>query len=314
MAMRRTIYALLRNRQRAMTYVGTQYSNHQHHGHEHHYHPHHHPVGFATTSITPSSQFGCRNHYSTHAMASRSEHPIELHEDEAPATSSPTISHQETRKLLKLMKVDDFKKVLLSTGNHCMPVEEVLKLCKQTGAATTDAEAEEVTKNLDEAGVVLIFRNRVFLQPERVAELLSKTMPSHLAPENDPRIEELDALQREKDEIEKIAHRQVKRMLWGAFGAFSFQSAVFFRLTFWDLSWDVMEPITFFVTSSSLLAGFFFFVITHRDPSYHDLMNTLLMNKQQKLMKKRRFNAERFKELQVQCCIPTLEHQPHAKH
>ncbi|KAH7365113.1 hypothetical protein KP509_18G009600 [Ceratopteris richardii] len=134
-------------------------------------------------------------------------------------------------------------------------------------------------------------------------------MPFHLASENDPRLDELAQLQREKEEIDRIARRQVKNMLWGALGAFTLQSAVFFRLTFWDLSWDVMEPITFFVTSSSLLAGFFFFVLTHRDPSYRDLMDTLVRNKQQKLMQKKQFNEERLKELQMQCCIPSYASQ-----
>lgn len=313
MAMRRTLGGLLRNTKRAMVYTGAQHHIHDRDYHHKQYYDQH-PVLLLTKRPNMSSpQWNGLLKFSTHA-APASEDPIDIHEDEAPGAPALALSNQEARKLLKLVKVDDFKKLLLSTGKHCMPVEEVLKLCKQTGAATTDVEAEEVTKNLDEAGVILIFRNRVFLEPDKVAELLSKTMPFHLAPENDPRSEELAQLQREKDEIDRIAQRQVRNMLWGAFGAFTIQSVVFFRLTFWDLSWDVMEPITFFVTSSSLLAGFFFFVLTHRDPSYHDLMNTLLSNKQQKLMKKRNFNVERFKELQTQCCMPSSENQPHAMH
>lgn len=198
-----------------------------------------------------------------------------------------------------------------------MPLEEVLKLCKQTGTATSDAEAEEVVKTLDEAGFILIFRKKVFLEPEKVAEALSRAMPLPLALEDDPRNREYARLQKEKDEIDQIAHKQVRNMLWGAFCALSAQSMLFFRLTFWELSWDVMEPIAFFVTSGSLLAGFCFFVITKRDPSYHDFMDTLFSSKQRKLIKKRNFDIERFKELQVMCCLPSSQKssiQPHIGH
>ncbi|KAI5057488.1 hypothetical protein GOP47_0027503 [Adiantum capillus-veneris] len=220
-------------------------------------------------------------------------------EDSPRCVPSQDLSTNEARKLLKLMKVEDFKKHMHSTGKHCMPLEEVVDLCKQTGTANNDAEAGDVLKSLDEAGAILIFRRKVFLEPEKVAEALSRAMPLPLGQENDPRNQELARLQKEKEEIDTIAHKQVRNMLWGAFGVLSAQSAIFFRLTFWELSWDVMEPITFFVTSSSLLAGFFFFVITKRDPSYHDFMDTLFSSKQRKLMKKRNFDVERFKELQV---------------
>ncbi|MCO5601432.1 hypothetical protein L7F22_055553 [Adiantum nelumboides] len=319
MALRRSAAGLFRNANRAMVYMGTQ---HHYWPYELDYHLHAHSYSRDGSqghhfffSMFPGPHLGLA-HLSTQAAPS-SEDPMELYNEKGPAVAAaaaPALSHAETRKLLKLVKVDDFKKLLLGTGNHCMPVDEVLKLCKKAGAATTDAEAEEVTRNLDEAGVILLFRNRVFLEPDKVAELLAKTMPFHLASEDDPRVEELAQLQKEKEEIDRLAHRQVRNMLWGALGAFTLQSVVFFRLTFWDLSWDVMEPITFFVTSSSLLAGFFFFVLTHRDPSYQDLMKTLLSNKQEKLMKKRHFNVERLKELQVQCCVPSHENQMHARH
>lgn len=301
MAMRRVLGGLLRNtQQRAM--VGAS----AHHHHEHY-------KCTAAKLIRPGPQWSRFCSTDAHAVSTYEE-PIKTPAMVKDGGTLGALSNQEARKLLKLIKVDDFKKHLLSTGNHCMPLEEVLKLCKQTGTATTDAEAENVAKSLDEAGVILIFRKKVFLEPEKVAEILSRAMPLPLAEEDDPRNREFAWLQKEKDEIDRIAHRQVRNMLWGALGVFSVQSVLFFRLTFWDLSWDVMEPITFFVTSSSLLAGFFFFVITRRDPSYHDLMHTILSSKQRKLIKKRNFNLERFKELQVQCCLPSQHNRQNVSH
>ncbi|KAH7427407.1 hypothetical protein KP509_10G043400 [Ceratopteris richardii] len=212
--------------------------------------------------------------------------------------SSRSLSVDEARKLLKLVKLEDFKKRMHSIRKHCMPLMEVMQLCKQMGTAINDAEAEEIVKSLDEAGIVLVFRGNVFLQPRKVAEALSQAMPFPLTLSDSAMKEEFVKLQREKEEIDRVAHKQVRHFLWAAFAALVAQSAIFFRLTFWELSWDVMEPIAIFATSTGLLAGFFFFVITKRDPSYFGFMDTLFSSKQRKLMKQRNFDLEMFRELE----------------
>ncbi|KAI5082782.1 hypothetical protein GOP47_0002525 [Adiantum capillus-veneris] len=277
MALRRSVAGLLRNANRAMVYVGTQHPHPHHEQHLHHHHHHHYSAyGSQGLHVFLATLPGPPLGLTNFSTeaAPSSEDPLDFHNEEGPPAAASAAPALSNAETRKLLKL--IKVRLLQ-----MP---------------------------------RLKRHRAFLEPDKVAELLAKTMPFHLASENDPRIEELAQLQKEKEEIDRTAQKQVRKMLWGALGGFTLQSAIFFRLTFWDLSWDVMEPITFFVTSSSLLAGFFFFVLTHRDPSYHDLMNTLLSNKQQKLMKKKHFNVERFKQLQVQCCVPNHENQVHARH
>ncbi|KAF3488868.1 hypothetical protein F2Q69_00057962 [Brassica cretica] len=46
------------------------------------------------------------------------------------------------------------------------------------------------------------------------------------------------------------------------------QTALFMRLTFWELTWDVMEPICFYVTSIYFMAGYFFSCRTSKEPSF----------------------------------------------
>lgn len=257
------------------------------------------PHATSCTSPAPTEPFVLSTYQQASVDATKKTHPFSLE------VSQQELSSLETHKLIKLIKVEDFKKHLFNNGKHCMALEEVLELCKRTGTATTDAEAEEIAKALDDAGFFLIFRKRVFLEPKTVGDVLSRVMPLPLAVKEDPRNREYAKLLKEKDEIDQIARKQVRSMLWGALGALSAQSMLFFRLTFWDLSWDVMEPICFFVTSSSLLAGFFFFVITKRDPSYHDCMDALFSSKQRKLIKKKNFDLKRFQELQIMCCFPS---------
>ncbi len=40
-------------------------------------------------------------------------------------------------------------------------------------------------------------------------------------------------------------------LLWGGLAGVMGVWAVCFRLTFWELSWDVMEPITYFIGSGT---------------------------------------------------------------
>lgn len=135
-------------------------------------------------------------------------------------------------------------------------------------------------------------------------DLVKLAMPIALTPEDDPMREELRILQEKKEQIDVQAHKQVRRILWGGLGISILQLALFFRLTFWEFSWDVMEPIAFFTTTTGLILGYGYFLMTSRDPSYQDLMKRLFLSRQRKLFLKRNFDVHRFKELQKRCRVP----------
>ena len=46
-------------------------------------------------------------------------------------------------------------------------------------------------------------------------------------------------------------HRRSNMVLWGGLAGVMAVWGVCFRLTFWELSWDVMEPITYFIGSGT---------------------------------------------------------------
>lgn len=214
------------------------------------------------------------------------------------------IALDEVKRILRLANVEALKKKLESDGKNFITQTELLNMCRSMGVAQSDEEAADFAKALDAAGVILIFRNKVYLHPEKVAELVMNAVPLALAPEDDHRRQELERLWKEKEEIDRIAHRHVRIVLWTGLCCLSMQTALFFRLTFWELSWDVMEPIAFFVTTGGLLIGYMYFLMTSRDPSYQDVMTRLFLSKQRKLYKTRKFDVDRFLELQKQCNCP----------
>lgn len=209
---------------------------------------------------------------------------------------------------MRLVNVDALKRRLGMEGEEVMGYSKLLEACEEVGVASSKEEAEAFARVLDEAGVVLLFRDQVYLHPDKVADLVRRAVPLALPSENDPRHEELNQLQKKKEEIDMLAHKQVRRILWSGLGFFVVQVGLFFRLTFWEFSWDVMEPIAFFTTTAGILVGYAYFLFTSKDPTYQDLMKRLFLSRQRKLLQKKNFNMERLMELQRRCKSPLDHH------
>ncbi|KAK9726813.1 hypothetical protein RND81_05G238700 [Saponaria officinalis] len=227
--------------------------------------------------------------------------PANSDEKKAPEEA---MSLGEVKKLMRLVNVESLKAKLVDEGKEVIGYGELLKACESAGVARSVDEAVEFAKVLDESGVVLLFRDKVYLHPDKVVELVTSSVPLALTSEDDPRREELKRLQERKEEIDRQAHRQVRIILWSGLGVAIMQVGLFFRLTFWEFSWDVMEPIAFFTTASGLVIGYGYFMITSKDPTYQDLMKTLFLSRQRKLFKKYNFDLNRFKELRDKCKCP----------
>lgn len=122
-------------------------------------------------------------------------------------------------------------------------------------------------------------------------------IPASVAPASSAQIIELKEMEKKKAEIDAKAEAHVRRELWCGLGFLVIQTAGFMRLTFWELNWDVMEPICFYVTSLYFMAGYAFFMRTSRDPSFEGFFESRFSAKQKRLMKARNFDINRFKEL-----------------
>ena len=67
------------------------------------------------------------------------------------------------------------------------------------------------------------------------------------------------------------ARAAAKRLAWGALAAMGLQLGFLARLTWWDFSWDIMEPVTYFVTYGTQMAMCGYFVITQREYDFETL-------------------------------------------
>ncbi|KAK9129006.1 hypothetical protein Syun_017803 [Stephania yunnanensis] len=210
----------------------------------------------------------------------------------------------EAKRLLRLVNVEALKRKLFMEGKEMIGYSDLIKACQAVGVSRSVEEAAAFAKVLDEAGVVLLFRDKVYLHPHKLVDSVRKAVPLALSPEDDPRRDELKMLQKKKEEIDMLAHKHVRRILGAGLGFSLVQIGLFFRLTFWDFSWDVMEPVAFFATSAGLVIGYGYFLFTSKDPSYQDLRKRLFLSRQQKLCKRMDFDLNRYIELQKQCKSP----------
>ncbi|KAL4572306.1 hypothetical protein LXL04_019078 [Taraxacum kok-saghyz] len=215
-------------------------------------------------------------------------------------------SIEEANKLMGSVDVEALKTKLGTGGKEVVPYSELLQACESLGLAKSAEEAKQLAKVFDDTGVIFIFRDQAYLHPHKVIDMVRKAVPLALLPENDPSKEELKTLQAKQVEIDVLANKQVRRILWGGLGLSVAHTSLFFRLTFWEFSWDVMEPITFFCGSSGLIVGYAYFLVTSRDPTYQDFMKRLFVSRQRKLIKKHNFDVQRFMELQNKCKSPSF--------
>jgi hypothetical protein len=51
----------------------------------------------------------------------------------------------------------------------------------------------------------------------------------------------------------------------------SVQFGVLARLTWWEYSWDIMEPVTYFVTYGTGIAAYAYFVLTKQEYLFNDV-------------------------------------------
>ncbi|KAM7521948.1 hypothetical protein LguiA_011850 [Lonicera macranthoides] len=214
------------------------------------------------------------------------------------------MSYAEAKRLMRLVNVEDLKMKLGMQGKEVIGYKELLDACESMGVAKSVDEAVAFARVLDEAGVLLLFRDKVYLHPDKVVDLLRRAVPLALAPDDDPQRDELKNLQQKMEEIDKLAHKQVRRILYTWLGLSVMQVGLFFRLTFWEFSWDVMEPIAFFTTATGLVVSYAYFLFTSRDPSYQDLMKRLFLSRRRKLIKRYNFDINRLIELQNKCKSP----------
>ena len=121
------------------------------------------------------------------------------------------------------------------------------------GFDTADAR-EAALKAFRDAGVVTTFEDLVYLDPKRVTADVLRVLPAAPArvfgmsgAEMDAMRAEAEALATQVEEATRRAKRRSQVIVGSGLLMLCTQFALFLRLTYVEFSWDVMEPISYFV-------------------------------------------------------------------
>ncbi|KAG7567462.1 Calcium uniporter protein C-terminal [Arabidopsis thaliana x Arabidopsis arenosa] len=225
----------------------------------------------------------------------------------APPETETSLTVADTKKLLRAAQIEIVKSKLRETGRSWMTYSEFVSVC---GEASSDPDlGSKIAKMLDDSANVIVLGDSVCIRPDQVTKSIEGLLPlPKIHNPNDPRRIELKELEAEKAVIDVKAHSLVRKELWAGLGYLILQTAGFMRLTFWELSWDVMEPICFYVTSVYFMAGYAFFLRTSKEPSFEGFYQSRFEAKQRKLMNDYEFDHERYDELKKLFCSKPSAH------
>ncbi|XP_061766478.1 calcium uniporter protein, mitochondrial isoform X2 [Nerophis ophidion] len=115
------------------------------------------------------------------------------------------------------------------------------------------------------------------------------------------RLEDLNAqlrpLEKVRQELSRKAERRTTWVLWGGMAYMATQFGILARLTWWEYSWDIMEPVTYFITYGTAMAMYAYFVLTRQEYLYPDARDRQYLLFLHKGVKRTRFDIEKYNKL-----------------
>ena len=78
------------------------------------------------------------------------------------------MSFADARRLMRLVNVEALKRKLGMEGKEVIGYSELIQACESMGVARSNEEATAFAQVLDEAGIILLFRDKFYLHPDKV--------------------------------------------------------------------------------------------------------------------------------------------------
>ncbi|XP_037940572.1 calcium uniporter protein, mitochondrial isoform X2 [Teleopsis dalmanni] len=111
---------------------------------------------------------------------------------------------------------------------------------------------------------------------------------------------QLKPLEKQKLDLASQAERKINIMTWVGLTLMSVQFGILARLTWWEYSWDIMEPVTYFVTYGTAMAMYAYYCITKQEYNFSDIKDRQYLLTMYKRAKKRKFDIEQYNNLKRQ--------------
>nr|XP_028704501.1 calcium uniporter regulatory subunit MCUb, mitochondrial isoform X2 [Macaca mulatta] len=117
-------------------------------------------------------------------------------------------------------------------------------------------------------------------------------------------LEKIDHLKEQLQPLEEVkagiaAHSEAKTsgLLWAGLALLSIQGGALAWLTWWVYSWDIMEPVTYFITFANSMVFFAYFLVTRQDYTYSAVKSRQFLQFFHKKSKQQHFDVEQYNKL-----------------
>lgn len=107
----------------------------------------------------------------------------------------------------------------------------------------------------------------------------------------------MDALQAR---IGRRAAWRQRGLVWGGLGSQLALWGLLYRLTYYELSWDVMEPVCFFVGGGQALAAYCYFVLTRTEFGWEAALQRYVGRWEAARLSRAGFDINRYTRLQAE--------------
>ncbi|KAA0200638.1 Mitochondrial calcium uniporter, partial [Fasciolopsis buskii] len=125
-------------------------------------------------------------------------------------------------------------------------------------------------------------------QMEREKELQRRIEDVHV---------QLEPFEEKKNALAMDAAKRTRRLTWLGLGAMGLQFGLLARLTWWEYSWDIMEPVTYFVGYGTSMAMYAYYVVTRQDYSFPQVFDREYLKRFYNSAEKVSFDVNRYNEL-----------------
>jgi len=109
--------------------------------------------------------------------------------------------------------------------------------------------------------------------------------------------EQITPLEKKSLDLKEKANINTHRLSWLGLGAMGLQFGILARLTWWEYSWDIMEPVTYFVTYGTSIGMFAYFLLTRQEYIFPDARDRQFLLRFHQLAKKEKLDIEKYNKL-----------------
>lgn len=189
---------------------------------------------------------------------------------------------------------------MLKKTRSVMMYDEFIQEFHEALPYANDDDAYRICDALATSGSIIKSGDMVYLRPLEIARSLRSLLPVDV-PSLEKRLavvrDKLEPMERIKSVIEQEAQRRNTKFNMLFLGLLAGQWGIFFRLCYWELSWDVVEPLGFFANGLTTLLSFAWFLRTRRDFSYEGMSDTVTSAYAHRKLTEQNFNFVEYERL-----------------